>query len=74
MVLGMSGYVIQTFLEKNGRTICKQRRPRAGSALFANYPFWGLQTKMGLKNTIGDTKEMQHSRSTAFLRHQKKKR
>ena len=55
-ILGMSGYEIYIFLEKNGLTICKQWRPRSdaafcgvwsGSVLFANYPFTGLPTTMG---------------------------
>ena len=49
-ILGISGYVIEIFREKNGTTICKQWRPWSdvwsGSALFANYPFRGFQTKM----------------------------
>ena len=53
LIIGMSGYMIKIFLEKNGRTICKHWRPwsdaafcgiRSGSALFANYPFRVLQT------------------------------
>ena len=48
--------VISTFLEKNRWTICKQWRPWSdaafcavwsGSALFAKYSFWGLQTTKG---------------------------
>ena len=55
-MLGMSGYVIYIILGKNGWTICKQWRPWSaatfcgiwsGSALFANYPFRGLETTMG---------------------------
>ena len=55
-ILGMSGYVIYIFLEKNGLTICKQWRPWSdaafcdvwsGSALFANHPFRGFQTTVG---------------------------
>ena len=54
----MSGYVIYILLEKNGWTICKQWRPWSdaafcgiwsGSVLFANNPFRGLQTTMGLE-------------------------
>ena len=52
-ILGMSGYVILIFWEKNDWTICKQWRPWSeaafcgiwsGSPLFANYPFRGLPT------------------------------
>ena len=54
-ILGRWGHQIYIFLEKNGQTICKQRRPWAdaafcgvwsGSALFAKYPFTGLPTTM----------------------------
>ena len=56
LILGIWGYVIKVFLERNGWTICKQWRPWSdaafcgvwsGSALFANYPFRGLQITMG---------------------------
>ena len=54
-IFGAPSYEIYIFLEKNGRTICKQWRTRSdaafcgvwsGSALFANYPFTGLSTTM----------------------------
>ena len=34
--------------EKNGWTICWQWRAWSDHALFANYPFGGLQTEIGL--------------------------
>ena len=55
-ILGMSGYEIYIFLEKNGWTVCKQWKPWSdalfcgvwsGSALFAKYSFTGLPTTMG---------------------------
>ena len=57
-IVGMLGYEIEIFQEKNGWTFCKQWRPWSdaafcgvwsGSALFANYTFTGLQTTMGYR-------------------------
>ena len=59
-ILGMSGYEIYIFLEKNGWTICKQWRPWSdatfcgiwsGFALFANYPFRGSPRLQWVNNS-----------------------
>ena len=52
LILGISGYKIKIFLEKKWLNYLNTvetliRCIWSGSALFANYPFGGLPTKMG---------------------------